>query len=335
MSTNISVIICTYGRAAALETLLDGLETQQYRHFETLIIDGNGKNSPARDVVNKFLGRSPARPSIRLIESPKGLTRQRNVGLQEAGSDLICFLDDDVSIEPDFLARIVRLFEGPEAVDVGGLTGYDPLNYSAPVTFRWRLKKLLGTIPSLEPGDADHLGRAVTVSFLKPWSGCKEIGWLPGFCMIYRREAVGSLRFDEKLPTYGGEDRDFSMRVGENWRLWICGDLLVRHHGEPQGRDSQLQRIFQTGFGTGRRFAQNTYAFRDHLTMVRTFVGDLLVDVVAFLSRPSRVDLLTILVRIQGFSAGWSSYDRTGIRTIPPQSKRPVDAETQSVASVK
>jgi glycosyltransferase involved in cell wall biosynthesis len=318
-----------------LGTLLDGLETQQYRRFETLIVDGNGRNSPARDVVNKFLGRSLAQPSVRLIESPRGLTRQRNVGLREASGDLICFLDDDVSIKPDFLVRVVRLLEQPEAVDVGGLTGYDPLNYSAPVTFRWRLKKLLGTIPSLEPGDADHLGRAVTVSFLKPWSGCREIGWLPGFCMVYRREAIGSLEFDEKLPTYGGEDRDFSMRVGENWRLWICGDLLVRHHGEPQGRDSHLQRIFQTGFGTGRRFAKNAHTLRDQLTMVRTFVGDFLVDVVAFLSRPSRVDLLTIPVRIQGFSAGWSSYGRVGTRTMPPQRKRPVEADTQRVASVK
>jgi len=303
----ISVVICTYGRATAFEDLLNSLDMQTYENFEVLVIDGNGKVSPARDTVEKFLNRSAARMQVALIASEKGLTRQRNVGLQAAKGDLICFLDDDVTFDADFLADVAGLFERPEMQTVGGITPYDVLHYPTPVTLRWRLRWLFDVMPSLNPGEADHLGRAVPLSFLKPWSGRKEIGWLPGFCMIYRRAAVEDLRFDELLPTYAGEDRDFSMRVGRCWRLLICGDLRVKHHYSIQGRDSDLERLRQSSFGVGRRFAKYARGLRDYPTIFSTFVGDLLIDLMGLVGRPGRHSFLTLFVRIRAFFVGLRS----------------------------
>jgi glycosyltransferase involved in cell wall biosynthesis len=314
MTPFVSVIICTYGRASALSALLGSLLAQDYESFEALVIDGNGEISPARDVVQKFQKDSDNRLPVHLIASERGLTRQRNVGLDHAVGDLICFLDDDVTFGPDFLRRTVALFNRSDAKRVGGLTGYDSLNYAAEVTLRWRLRKWLGTIPSLEPGDTDSLGRVMTVSHLQPWPGHKQIGWLPGFCMFYRRKAIENLRFDEMLPTYGGEDRDFSMRVGEQWELRICGDLLLEHHGAPQGRDSQLERVYQTGFGTGRRFAKSVSTLRDLFAMLRTIFGDSVVDVVASCANPSVPTFMTIFARNRGFWAGWVSVNRRTLR---------------------
>jgi glycosyltransferase involved in cell wall biosynthesis len=333
MTPKISVIICTYGRAVALEALLKCLAAQEYPDCETLVIDGNGDVSPAREALEKFQESSRSPLSLRLIKSPKGLTRQRNVGLAEVRGDLICFLDDDVTFESDFLARAASIFAQPEARDVGGITGYDALNYAAPVTLRWRLRKLLGTIPSLDPGATDRLGRAVTVSFLKPLNGSKQIGWLPGFCMIFRREAVDGLRFDEILPTYGGEDREFSMRVAQKWKLSLCGDLLIKHHGAAQGRDSQLGRVYQTGFGTGRRFAKTVSSLADVSTMVRTMFGDSLIDILTFWGQPSYPTFMTVFVRNKGFAAGWFSYDRrmSGIDT----QNMSMDREERQTVSAK
>jgi glycosyltransferase involved in cell wall biosynthesis len=336
LSLVVSIIVCTYGRTAALRLLLDCLNDQNYRDFEVLIVDGNqGDRSPAQDTLEKFLRGDKCRSYIRLIKSQKGLTRQRNVGLAEAKGDLICFLDDDVSVAPDFLEKVIDIFLKPEAASVGGLTGYDPLNYSSPVMARWRLKKLLGAIPSLTPGDVDHLGRAVPVSFLNPWAGHREIGWLPGFCMIYRRQAIDGLRFDEKLPTYGGEDRDFSMYVGSHWRLWICGDLKVNHHGAQTGRDSHLERIYQTGFGTARRFAKNARTPGDYARIFQTFLGDFLVDLLGFLGSPTYLNWMAIFVRIKGSCAGWSSCEEKRPYASQPSRQVPLEAETRSPASLK
>ncbi|MBV9743961.1 MAG: glycosyltransferase family 2 protein [Acidobacteriia bacterium] len=301
----ISVIVCTYGRAAALVDLFQCLASQTYRDFEVLIIDGNGTNSPVTAAIQKL--QPSASLSVRLIASPRGLTRQRNVGLREARGEIIVFLDDDVSVDERFLSDTVTLLSRSDMQDVGGVTGYDVLNYPSPVSGKWRLRHWLGAIPSLKPGDADRLGRAVPVSFLQPLSGSIDVGWLSGFCMIYRRGAIAGLFFDEHLPTYGGEDRDFSMRVAEHWRLVLCGDLRVQHHCTAQGRVSDVGRMFQTAFGVGRRFRKYHQGWTDFLVIARSIVGDFLVDILAFVTRPSRNSFLIIFARIGGLFQGLSS----------------------------
>src|SRR5262249_13320550 len=146
----ISIIICTYGRSTAVEDLFSTLAVQTNQDFEVLVIDANSAPSPIRTLVDRFSERLP----VRWIGAPKGLTRQRNIGLRESCGDLICFLDDDVTVDADFLARVNELFARADLKDVGGLTGYDVLNYAAVPNLRWKLKWWLRAIPSLKPGDA-------------------------------------------------------------------------------------------------------------------------------------------------------------------------------------
>jgi glycosyltransferase involved in cell wall biosynthesis len=303
----ISVIICTYGRANSLFDLLNTLKNQTYRHLEILVVDGNDEPSPAFETVEKFLDVPGNHARVTLIRSKKGLTRQRNVGLQAAKGDLICFLDDDVTFERDFFSEVVQLFDGANMQDVGGITPYDLLHYPMAISLRWHLRWLFGVMPGRDPGAADYLGRAVPIAFLKPWTGNKEIGWLPGFCMVYRRAATEGLLFDEELPTYGGEDRDFSMRVGQRHRLLICGHLHVKHHYSVEGRDDDLDRLRQSSFGSGRRFAKYRRGFGDYFTMAHVVLGDLLIDLIALAHRPVRNNVLTLIVRIRAFCAGLKS----------------------------
>jgi glycosyltransferase involved in cell wall biosynthesis len=309
---------------------LDSLDAQTYQDFEVLIIDGNENPSPARVTVQQFLAQSMMGVKLNLIASGKGLTRQRNVGLGRAKGELICFLDDDVTVPPDFLSRVVNILGQPEMQDVGGMTGYDKINYPAPVTLRWRLRRMFGVIPDLPPGGIDHLGRGIPLSFLQPFTGYKEVGLLAGFCMIFRRSTVGALRFDELIPTYGGEDRDFSMQVGWRSRLLICGDLLLCHYATPQGRDSDLERNVQSAFGMGRRFVKFSRSRRDDLTLIATFLADCAIDLMFLVRRPAPINFRITVGRIMGFFAGLRSAAPevpppavlSGIDSSKPQSDR-------------
>jgi glycosyltransferase involved in cell wall biosynthesis len=315
----ITVIICTCGRAASLQNLLQALELQTYQKFEILIVDGNQEPSPAREAVENYLKTSNLSEKLFLIKSEKGLTRQRNVGLEAVRGEIICFFDDDVTFREDLLSRVVALFASSDMQDVAGITPYDALHYPYALSMRWRLRASLGVMPSLNPGDVDHLGRAVPISFLKPFAGNKRVGWLPGFGMIYRRAAVEGLRFDEWLPTYGGEDRDFSMRVGERYRLLVCGDLHLEHHYSTEGRNDGLIRLRECSFGAGRRFAKYGRGFRDYLTVARTFLGDFVVDLIAFARHPLPVNFFAIFVRLHASFQGLRSV-KTGerIAIAPP-----------------
>jgi glycosyltransferase involved in cell wall biosynthesis len=328
LKMRISVVICTFGRAAVLRNLLDSLEIQTCQNFETLVVDGNDEPSPARSVVHAFLQRPGNTFRVDLIPSKRGLAHQRNVGIESATGELICFLDDDVTLPGDFLSQVAAIFGRADMHDVGGLTGYDDQNYPVPVTLRWRLRRALRVIPNLPPGGVDRLGRGIPLSFLEPFKGFKEVGLLPGFCMIFRRCAVAEMRFDELIPTYAGEDRDFSMRVGWRSRLLICGDLRLRHHAVLQGRDSDLKRNFQSGFGMGRRFAKYSRGGWDNFQLITTFLGDFAIDLLFLVSHPGKSSLRTTITRIDGFFAGLRSeksiggYNRLPSKVSSPEQRR-------------
>jgi GT2 family glycosyltransferase len=317
----ISIIVCTYGRAEALIRLLGCLAGQAAADFEVLIVDGSGENPSVRVAFAAFLREHPSMSaSMRLIGSAKGLTRQRNIGIDLARGDLLCFLDDDVTMEPGFLRQLAELFARPDFAGVGGMTAYDLQNYPTPLTLKWRLRRLFRIVPALVPGAIDRLGRGIPVSFLKPFSGVREIGYLPGFCMIYRRPAIGTLRFDEQLPTYGGEDRDFSFRAGQSARLLICGDLRVKHHYAQQSRDSDVQRIYQDGFGSGRMFAKHARR-SDRIQLIHFLLFDALVNLVGVVREPSFARLRSAVARTRGIAAGFRSWVDGNKRTEPVASR--------------
>ena len=301
----VSVIICTYRRPGYLEALLQHLNAQTYRDVEVLVIDGCPEGAE-RSKLSALAAASDI--DVKVISSEKGLTRQRNVGLKAAKGDLICLLDDDVTFDPDFIQKMVDVFEHPEMQNLGGLSGYDVLNYPQQINRRWRLRRLFRTIPSLRPGDIDRLGSSVPVSFLEPFSGCKPVGFFYGFCMVFRVAAIRGMSFDEVLPTYGGEDRDFSFRVSKRWRLMICGDLHLRHFQAVQSRDSGVHRTYQTGFGAGRTFAKHKTRILDYLDLTWTMVCEFMIDFLAFFGHPSWDRFLRPFARAAGIVAGVRSY---------------------------
>jgi glycosyltransferase involved in cell wall biosynthesis len=290
----VSIIVCTVRRTDLISKLMDCIAAQTYANIETLIIDaGESRVSGGGDV--------------KVIRARKGLTHQRNVGLNHAKGDVICFFDDDVTFGKTFVSQVVSLLQEPSMRDVGGLTGYDVVNYPSPVTLRWRLRALLRTIPSLQPGDADHLGRTAPHSFLKPFRGCREVKWLPGFCQIYRREAIGNFLYDEKLSTYAGEDKDFSLQVGKRWRLVLCGDLDLAHHRDLQARASEARWFWESGFGAGRSFAKRRRNMSDLVTIAWSMSGELVVDLLAAARRPCLTSLKIPFSRQRGLFAGLAS----------------------------
>lgn len=309
----LSVIICTYRRAGDLERLLPCLAAQTYRDFEVLVVDGSGDDPSVTDTVARFQREHAGPIDLRLIAAPRGLTRQRNVGLRNSTGDVLCFLDDDVTFGSEFLASTVALLQQPGMDDVGGIGACDAANPPEAITGRWHLRRWLGLVPSLEPGDVDHLGRSVPLGFLGPFRGSRPVGLLNGFCMIYRRAAVGQLTFDETLPTYGGEDRDFSLEVGRHWRLILCGDLHLEHHRSPNNRVEGVRQIWESAFGIGRSFAKRMRGAPDGMLIVRHVLGELFIDALAFLRHPSPTRLSIPLARTAGIVAGLCSVPRQSL----------------------
>ncbi|HWA10113.1 MAG TPA: glycosyltransferase [Opitutaceae bacterium] len=117
-----TIAIPTYNRADLLRQTLEGLARQQFpsAQFEILVIDNNSRDDTRR-VVEAFAGTRPA-PRY-LLETRQGLDHARNRALAEARGEIIVFGDDDILVEPDWLAQIIAPFATAAGPGIGAVGG--------------------------------------------------------------------------------------------------------------------------------------------------------------------------------------------------------------------
>jgi glycosyltransferase involved in cell wall biosynthesis len=117
----ISVIVCTHNRAALLPRVIGQLRAQDYPQaaFQIIVVD-NGSIDNTTQVVKRFSAEPGV--SVRYVaESRPGITFARNRGAEVAHFNYLAYLDDDCSVEPDWLSQLVSGFDLDDNVAaVGG-----------------------------------------------------------------------------------------------------------------------------------------------------------------------------------------------------------------------
>ncbi len=118
---DVSVVVCTYNRAASLGLTLKALEEQVVPPalaWELVVVDNNSTDT-TREVVGAFA--TTARIRVRYLFEPRqGLSHARNAGVGQAGGAIVAFTDDDVRPEPDWVAGVRAIVDETGADIVGG-----------------------------------------------------------------------------------------------------------------------------------------------------------------------------------------------------------------------
>ena len=118
----VTVAVITYNRSRFLRETLSGLVKQDYPadRWEILVIDNQSTDDTAQ-VVSSFAAASPA--PRRIVEPTQGLDHGRNRAVAEAQGDVIVLTDDDILVEPDWLAQLVAPFASDDAPRIGVVGG--------------------------------------------------------------------------------------------------------------------------------------------------------------------------------------------------------------------
>lgn len=118
----VTVAVITYNRSRCLREALGGLVRQNYPtdRWELLVVDNNSTDD-TREVVSSFALSLPAPRHI--VEARQGLDHGRNRAIAEARGDFIVLVDDDILVEPDWLAQMVAPFSSESAHRIGVVGG--------------------------------------------------------------------------------------------------------------------------------------------------------------------------------------------------------------------
>ncbi|RCT54770.1 glycosyltransferase family 2 protein [Winogradskyella sp. KYW1333] len=255
---NFSLVICTYMRAQPLLRLLNSIKTQTLSPNEILIIDGSTNIETEQILKVKPFNNLKY---FKVNNDQRGLTRQRNFGIQQISNDceIICFLDDDIILEENYFKELISTYKiHQNALAVGGyITNevnwmksdrsrnpsnfyYDGWMRKEPSRFKIRGK--FGLLPDSKPGFLPSFSHGRSIGFLPPSGKIYEVELIMGGVSSFKKEVFDKIKFSTYFEGYGlYEDTDFTLRLSKLGKLFVNTAAQLEHHHDAQGRPNKYQ----------------------------------------------------------------------------------------------
>jgi len=227
----ISVIIPTYNRASEIEATLSSLLLFLDNIQEVIIVD-QSTNNKTKKLIEKMQNKK-----IKYVYSKiPSIPIARNIGVSHISkkTQLICFLDDDVSIFKGYFEEIRKVFEeNSEAKLVAGWIS------SPEHTKLENLLKKLFFLGYLENKDSARIISVYGNTYPRKLTKTTNVQWTPGVNMCFKRDVFDEQKFDENFLGYAlGEDIDFTYRL---WKKYPKGVFLTPN-ARIIHRASQIER---------------------------------------------------------------------------------------------
>lgn len=117
----ISVIICTYNRDKYIYNVLKSLAlgTLEHSAYEIILVDNNCTDN-TRSEVDHFCNVFPQVTLRYFVETNQGLSHARNRGIRESKGDILVYVDDDATVNPEYLKTYADWFASHPETDAAG-----------------------------------------------------------------------------------------------------------------------------------------------------------------------------------------------------------------------
>ncbi len=217
----VSFVVPVLDGARTLDAALAAILAQDDgRPFELIAVDDG-----SRDASPAILGRYAADPRVRVLPGPRrGAAAAINLGVRAARHPFIAQVDQDVLVQPGWLARLVRRLSSPA---VGAAQGRYVPDRADSALARVAALDLALRYDRLPEGPVDHVCTGNTV---------------------YRREALLAVGLLDESLGYG-YDNDLSYRLGRaGYQLVFCPEATSLHRGRRTMR-AYLRQQYGVGYG--------------------------------------------------------------------------------------
>lgn len=217
-SLRFSVVINTLNRASHLRVALQSLQYLRHDSYEVIVVNG-----PSKDDTEAVMAEYADRIRIGRLDEAN-LSKSRNIGIAMARGEIVCFLDDDATPEPDWLNALGAVYERDAKIGaVGGyIRDHSGVNFQAKVLVCDRY----GDSEAFESfDDASHIDNTPGSWQYFSQTGCNS---------SFRRDALLEVGgFDEEFA-YFLDETDVNLRIRDaGWTITIAPDAEVHHKYAP------------------------------------------------------------------------------------------------------
>jgi GT2 family glycosyltransferase len=271
---------------------VDSLARQTYAPLAVLVVDNGSRVSPRARLAARH-------PAVEVVENGRnlGYTGGNNVGIRLAlarSRELIWLLNNDTTVEPDTLERLVDAARHhPDAAIVGGKVLY--MDRPDTLWTAWGRVTWLQSLIALEGCDVPDDGT---------FDVERAVPWIPGCSILLRAQALREVGLlDERFFAYH-EDVEWAARArAAGWTVWFTGGARTYHavHGSSGG---------ERHYGGFRKYlsARNSvlYAKRHgHLWQVALMAAAIVVTIpFQFARRWLRGEQEGVVLKLRGWRDG-------------------------------
>jgi glycosyltransferase involved in cell wall biosynthesis len=214
---DVTVVVCTYNRAALLHRALASLAALQTAgrfQYEIVVID-NASTDETAQVIAQAAQTTPV-PLRGVYEAQPGVSAARNRGIREAAGEWIAFFDDDQEADPRWLHELLSTAADKQVRCACGVIRLR-LDSQDQARLAFACRELLGELEARQA------------------AGCFSRRCAPGAgnMLVHRTVFAQIGGYDESLRE-AGEDSDFNNRLlAAGIQGWYSPRALAWHNTPP------------------------------------------------------------------------------------------------------
>ncbi|MEZ4593421.1 MAG: glycosyltransferase family 2 protein [Chloroflexota bacterium] len=211
---SVTILILNWNGRSLLQTCLPPLLHQTYANYHVVVVDNGSTDDSVAFVQENF-------PQVQLIlnEENLGFSRGTNAGLRQISADVAVLLNNDVLVQPNWLAELIRPFHQDPQIGIVGC-------------------KLLfpnGTIQHLGAKLSYPLAHSHHFHYQEPDSGqitdLQDVPYVTGASLAVRQNVLQTIGLlDEAFHPFYYEEVDFCTRArASGFRVVVTPQAVAIH----------------------------------------------------------------------------------------------------------
>lgn len=301
-----TVLIPTYRRQKDLLRCLKALEIQTKPAFQVLVVVRD-IDTETWQFLEEFKDSNLPLQTVKV--TVPGVVAALNAGLEAVEGDILSITDDDAAPHPDWLERLTAHFISDSQIAAVG--GRDWVHHGSKLEDESR--SVVGQLQWFGRVIGNHhLGVGVA----------REVDVLKGVNMSFRTQAIGQLRFDERMRGTGAQvhfEMSFTLTLKRaGWKIIYDPKVAVDHYPAQRFDEDKRNNFNEIAFIN--LVHNETLVLLEHLSPIRRAIFLLwtvligtrdcfgLLQWVRFLPTQGRLAVLKLKASIRGRTQGWQTW---------------------------